>query len=618
METTKDFPLADTELEDAQPFNRERIQQIIDTPAEDRTQEEQQELNRYRSTGSVKSVDAVDLGDPLEGLTEFIEAAAQERAGAGLRFSDTGEYDPELDPSSPKFHREKWLSTLQGADISAAVQMLFTQGVSALVGSFLAAPDSPDYEKLINSAMQNFSDASILSSKSVLSAEALYSSFQQGQADTIKGQPAIDESLQRILASLSGETIALNDAVQHALSPEFIKELHKKVLQLAQELPPEELQALKEELAGGAESAEDENQLTLFDEPAADQQGQQEKKPRQKRKTRFERLVEQGVIETILQNNSTNALTKFTGKNIAIDPVTGEAEITRGNFILKIPHYKELSDLKTSTWQLLDALTLKLTANPRKESEPTVKITLDEYMQRRGLRDRKAAKEQAVADLDILKSVSFTLEEIKGSGKKNSTVQYQFVNLADSGRVDKNGDITFTYGTTFHKSLVNAQIMPYSPALLQVNNHRNPNSYYLGRKISELKNMNALHRNAGNIISVKILLENAPYIPSYAEVAATNRNFTGRIIEPLERDLNALENAFSWEYCHENGRPLSEEELANFSYEVFIGCNVKFTWHDYPDQTRRKEALEARIEQAKAAANKKKPGRPRKQKQAKG
>ena len=603
--------------EDARPIDLERIQQILDTPAEDRTQEDLQELNRYRSTGSCASEDAVDLGDPLEGYTDFVEDAVKEMAGADVRYAD-GKYDPELDPSSPQFHREKWLSTLRGADITAAVRELYTQGVSALVGSFLATPDSPDYARLIKSAMANFSGASSLSGKSVLSAEALYTSFTSGEKsleeitqELIKGKPAIDEDLQKMLAQLSGETIALNQAVKNALSPDFIKELHKKVLQLAEELPPEELQALKEELVAGAVSEEDENQITLFDEPAADQQAGQAEKAKRKRKTRFERLVEQGVIETILQNNSTNALTKFTGKNIAIDQVTGEAEIKRGNFILKIPHYKELSDLKTSTWQLLDALTLKLTANPRKEAEPTVKITLDEYMQRRGLKDRKAAKEQAVADMDILKSVSFTLEEIKGAGKKKDTVQYRFVNLADSGSVEKNGDIVFTYGSTFHKNLVSAQIMPYSPALLQVNNHRNPNAYFLGRKISELKNMNALHKNAGNIISVKILLQNAPYIPSYEEVAATNRNFTGRIIEPFERDLNALQEAFSWEYCHENGKPLTEEELENFSYEIFIACNVKFTWHEYPDQTRRKEAMEARIEQAKEA-DKKKRGRPKK------
>lgn len=580
-----------------------------------RTQEELQELNKQRSTGSVASNDDTDLGDPLDGLAEFIDELAKERAGAALRFANSEEYDPELDPSSPKFHREKWLSTLRGAaDIVDGVQELYMQGVSALVGSFLATQDSPDYQRLIDAAQKSFFAASSLSSRSAVSAEALLASYAKGEISAIAAPPVIDESLHNMLAELAGKTFSLDNAVKQALNPDFIKELHKNILQLAANLPAEELQALKEELATAAEPVEDENQITLFDEPAQDPQEAPAKKPKRKRKTRFEKLVEQGVLETILQNNSTNALTKFTGKNIEINPVTGEAEITRGNFILKIPHYKELSDLKTSTWQLLDALTLKLTANPRKETEPTVKITLDEYMQRRGLKDRKAAKEQAVADMDILKSVSFTLEEIKGSGKKKATAQYQFVNLADSGRVEKNGDIVFTYGSTFHRNLISAQIMPYSPALLQVNNHRNPNSYYLGRKISELKNMNALHKNAGNIISVKILLENAPYIPSYEEVAAKNRNFTGRIIEPFERDLNALEDAFTWEYCHENGRPLTEEELANFSYEIFSTCNVKFTWREYPDQTRRKETLEAKIEQARQA-DKKKRGRPKKKAQ---
>lgn len=387
-------------------------------------------------------------------------------------------------------------------------------------------------------------------------------------------------------------------------SSDFLLRVYKAVLLQMAELPPEELEQVKEEITAAAQAEDvDENQITFFDSQAA--AGLPPAKKKARRTPKLDALTAEAfkeVKDVILQNNTTNNLTKFTSNTATeIDPVTGEAQFTRGEFILKIPHYEELTDLKTSTWQLLDQLTLKLTANPRKAQEPTVKVSLDEYMQRRGLKDRKTAKEQAIADLEIIKSASFTLEEVEGKGKKKGRASYRFINLADSGSVERNGDIILTYGATFHKSLVSAPVMPYPPQLQEINNRLYPNAYYVGRKIAEFKNMNALHANEGDIIAVKTLLDNAPFIPTVEEVATTNRNFTDRIIEPFERDLTALQDAFTWEYCHSNGEPLTDEELKDFNFDTFLACNVKITWKDYPDQTKRREALEAKKERAAAA-----------------
>ena len=541
---------------------------------------------------------------------------------------DVPDYNPKLDPDSPEFDPQLWQEEISKIDLTAVKERMQAARDAALQAT--AQLYNPDYFSLIEESTRETMDG-------IRRAIGLVSDPDTGLAAS---GAALIETVRTALLNASrmaAESQKMIEGLKEISSPDFLQRVQETVLKLALELPPEELEALKEEIAEEAPAADD-SQTSLFDdmpdtvgstgaEPAPKDWGfiqtfaepAEEAQPKRKRKTRLEKLVEQGLIETILQNNSTNQLTKFTpnARDTVIDPITGDAKITRGDFILKIPHYKELAGLKTSTFQLLDALTLKLTANPRKEKEPTVVLTLDEYMQRRGLKDRKAAKEQAIADMEILKSASFTLEEISGTGKKKGRVSYRFVNLADSGSVEKNGDIKFTYGATFHKSLITAQIMPYSAALLQVNNHKYPNAYYMGRKIAELKNMNALHPNAGDIISVQTLLNNAPYIPSYEEVAASDRMYSRRIIEPFERDLNALDGAFTWEYCHENGRPLTDTELQTFSYEDFVDCNVKFTWAEYPDQTKRREALEAKVEKAKAAqeaGQKKKRGRPPKEK----
>ena len=60
-------------------------------------------------------------------------------------------------------------------------------------------------------------------------------------------------------------------------------------------------------------------------------------------------------FSTIRQGRSTNALTKIRateGKNATVDTITGDATIKRGNFSLTIPNYRELTGLKTSTYQL--------------------------------------------------------------------------------------------------------------------------------------------------------------------------------------------------------------------------------------------------------------------------
>ena len=309
---------------------------------------------------------------------------------------------------------------------------------------------------------------------------------------------------------------------------------------------------------------------------------------------------------TIRQGTVTNILTKMRaieGQNAVIDPLTGTATITKGNFTLTIPNYTTLTGLKTSTYQLLDAITIALTVTGAKS--PSVLITLDDYMKRRGLKDRKEAKSQVSEDMKLLRQASITGEEKRGK----NTISYSFVNIADSGEVRRNGDIVFTFGSTFYKMLLGYPVMPYPAQLQTVNNKRNPNSYYLLRKITELKNMNAGKQNE-DIMSVKTLLDAAPYIPSYDEVMSGNRNVSERIIKPFERDLDALADALSWEYCHSKGAPLTDAEVSRLDYAIFSKLLIKVYWKDYPEETIQK-AIERR-ELAKAKAAPKKRGRPKK------
>lgn len=308
-------------------------------------------------------------------------------------------------------------------------------------------------------------------------------------------------------------------------------------------------------------------------------------------------------FSTIRQGTSTNALTKFraiTGKTATIDSVTGTATIKQGNFTLTIPNYEQLAGLKTSTYQLLDAITVALTESGAKS--PTVILPLSEYMKRRGLKDRKEAKNQAKADMEILRQASFTWEEKRGK----NTNSFTFVNLADSGEIRRNGDIVFTYGNTFYNVLLGYPVMPYPSQLQTLSSKKNPNSYYFLRKIAEHKNMNIGKKNE-DVIAVKTLLAVAPFIPTYEEVMQDKgRALTRLIIEPFERDLDALEETLSWTYCHSNNTPLTDEELATLSYDVFKDLLIHTEWKDYPDQTARLQRKAEAIEKQTQAKTKKK------------
>ena len=310
---------------------------------------------------------------------------------------------------------------------------------------------------------------------------------------------------------------------------------------------------------------------------------------------------EKSTFSTIRQGTATNALTKIkpsTKRNTIIDTITGTATITQGNLSITIPDFTKLKGFRTSTYQLLDALTVALTETGAKS--PVVALPLEEYMKKRGLKDKKEARKQVADDLETLFNATISFKEKR---KKGQEQDFHDIRIIDSKGIRK-GIITVTFGTVFYKILLGYPIMPYPAQLWELNSKRNPNSFYLLRKIAEHKNMNVGKKNE-DIIAVKTLLAVAPYLPSYEEVMNTDRAISRRIIEPFERDMDALEDTLTWTYCHSNNTPLTDEELSSMSYDTFISLLIKIDWKQYPDQTARLERKAKRIEQAEQGKKRK-------------
>jgi hypothetical protein len=310
---------------------------------------------------------------------------------------------------------------------------------------------------------------------------------------------------------------------------------------------------------------------------------------------------EKSTFSTIRQGTATNALTKIkpsTKRNTIIDTITGTATITQGNLSITIPDFTKLTGFRTSTYQLLDALTVALTETGAKS--PVVALSLEEYMKKRGLKDKKEARKQVTDDLETLFNAKISFKEKR---KKGQEQDFHDIRIIDSKGIRK-GIITVTFGTAFYNILLGYPIMPYPAQLWELNSKRNPNSFYLLRKIAEHKNMNVGKKNE-DIIAVKTLLAVAPYLPSYEEVMNTDRAISRRIIEPFERDMDALEDTLTWTYCHSNNTPLTDEELSSMSYDTFISLLIKIDWKQYPDQTARLKRKAERIEQAEQGKKRK-------------
>ena len=311
-------------------------------------------------------------------------------------------------------------------------------------------------------------------------------------------------------------------------------------------------------------------------------------------------IMTSSIFAKILQGNETNKLTKINSrktKKATTDPFTGSMKITQEDISFTLLNYAKSTGLRQSVYQLLDIL-LEVYTNSGGHSE-LITIPLKDYMDRRGLKDEKSARQQIKDDLNTLENIKMTFTQKLRGGKRGSS--YFDVGILQHSKGIVNGVITVYLDTVFHTLLGGYNPMPYPMLLWKLSENRNPHSFYFLRKISEMKFMNAGKLNE-DTIAVLTLLEASPNMPKYEEIAETDRHYGRRFIEPFERDMDALDEVLTWEYCHSNNIPLTDEELSAMNYEIFHKLYVKIHWRLYPDQT---ERLQRKAITAKKYAKKK-------------
>lgn len=348
------------------------------------------------------------------------------------------------------------------------------------------------------------------------------------------------------------------------------------------------------------------------------------------------------------QEKVTNALTKTTSRRMTRIPegspsapvkTSGGLSVACGmRYVDDIRVYlSNFDNLKVSadTQRLKDYALSKLVqkldyGKPIEEQRGDfnkVVISVREYMEVCGLRDYKSAYEQLYKGFHELYNVAFEWEGIGSFRKKdpNYGKKIKFHSrffgsysepVPDLARRDpqycKDGVFSTWVDRTLCEVLLHASLAPFPERLYKVNLHANPLSYPAGSWLLRYKNMNA-GTPQENIISIEALRAALGDLPTEEEAKKSPKAELSKLIRgPLERDLWALARiseggkyrVLEWRYIDKDGNSLTNEAAAALSFREWEKLRIRFSFVDYPDQTKQIEQKQERKRLRAAGAKK--------------
>ena len=304
----------------------------------------------------------------------------------------------------------------------------------------------------------------------------------------------------------------------------------------------------------------------------------------------------------MVQGEATSRLAMPATRNMAINPITGDAVIEDEGFRAFFEGYDGLKiGLTVGAQKLLSTAALYLTQNnhyrPEESAriETEVQIPLISYArllgypvdERETATPEEAEKEKRriknlmkdvrgkINDqLDVLYSLSLSWSE-----KKGRVSDYQDVRLLQRKGV-KRGMISIQFSDDIARYLLCSYVMQYPEALLSID-ERSPRAYRVGYKLAYHSSVRRnIERGTADIISVSALLDACGDIPDFDEVQKTDRgHWENRIKTPLETALDSCVRAGvldGWEYCGAKKAKLSDSEVDIGDYATFIGLYVRF------------------------------------------
>ena len=319
-----------------------------------------------------------------------------------------------------------------------------------------------------------------------------------------------------------------------------------------------------------------------------------------------------------LQGKGINGLiaSSTSGGAVQLNAITHNGTMESEGVLITIEE-QAIQDISPQTFKVLVILITKATAQlPRANAITaeaivkgrTVRIPLEEYMSKCGIKDRKEARIQLTNAINTLYAISLEWTEVRYSRPEGKTrkvkesipYRLRIIDKTAGSPVKNNvAEITFSYDMAAYLSA--SYMMPYPSALLTVNTRYHPYSIPIGWKLCTHNNMNYGKPNYGRI-TVKTLLSAAKGIPRYESIAGKGEIYR-RIISPFDRDLYALIEAGvldSYSYLDAEGEKVDRGELYRYSYSQFSLFTILFELKDYPE-ARHAERLEQKQKRISAA-----------------
>ena len=279
-------------------------------------------------------------------------------------------------------------------------------------------------------------------------------------------------------------------------------------------------------------------------------------------------------INKLLTTDLTQAtLDKFTNEGTMIDPES------RLKFF--ITDFSSFEGWKEST----RALYVTLMTEALKQQTPVLSLKCSDILKLGGKKYDTNAARRIDEDLNIIASTAlmYTPDEKPTKETHSYIPPYIRLQIVDAHRIEQGGRLCFSFAPTFYSVMQKSPVtyIPL-PALWQLDFNKNRNSATLLIQLAYTDSI-ARKKQRPYIHTVKNLLACCPNIPSYEEVMATDRKVGKRIIDALEKSLDAIQEtgAFSWEYCEKNGEPLQAAGFDN--YKDFAAARVLIHWHDMPE-----------------------------------
>ena len=320
----------------------------------------------------------------------------------------------------------------------------------------------------------------------------------------------------------------------------------------------------------------------------------------------------------------TDAFAYMNSKSAVIDDISKTATIEKNSVKLTISNFiDKKTSLGINTDKLLTTAIALFTQHNdfRGNTEPSrivtfplkdyVRVTTgDDLIEHKKATPEETAKEKkrvkhkidnarkaVKKDLDLLHASTLEWRESLKSG------DYHKVSLVTQTGI-RNGIITVALSPEFAGYLAERNLITQYPTALLGIDARDPNTYYLGRKMAEHYNMDSNQKKGNhNRLSVQTLL-GFTNLPTFEEVQAKDRgHWERKLKEPLEVSLDKLVNygvLTSWKYTHSKGKDLTDEEAYNItSYYDFIGLYIEYSLVNAVNHTARIERKEASKEKRK-------------------